>query len=303
MEQNFDTYFTYMNDLAVCRDADRRIICVNQAFTRIFGGAPEDWVQRRFDGAMSGAQIGAFHDNRAYGQVRASGQTYWVEWDEAVLPEGGSIAIGRINADRRSKERRAGAPERDRRKNKSSIFVPSQKPTPATIPAQAAVSAPPPASVAPAQKDTIAEDNPPPKATPAPPPFTAAATSIMLVEDDPLSAKLATALLEQENCTVTHISDGHDALELAKEQVFDLVLMDMRMPKMDGPSACRAIRALGGAWRDIPIVALTANAFEEDRKMCLAAGMTGFVTKPIDAQTLRAVQQRWTLGEKQAKLA
>lgn len=298
MGHTFDTYFTHMNDLAVCRDAGRRIVNVNPAFTRIFGGEPEDWIDRRFDGAVSGAQIGAFHDNRAYGQVLAEGRTYWIEWDEAPLPQGGSIAIGRINADRRTSRRAAEAPERDRRRNKSSVMVPAN-----TL-IKNAKPAPPPASLPAAQNP--AQEAPPPApdqtaAEPAAP--TPGHTRILLVEDDPLSAKLAMALLDRENCTVIHVTDGNEALDLARTQIFDLVFMDMRMPKMDGPSACRAMRALGGAWKDIPIIALTANAFEEDRKACLAAGMTGFVTKPIDAQTLLAVRQRWTLDEKQAKLA
>ncbi|PHS26724.1 MAG: hypothetical protein COA85_05815 [Robiginitomaculum sp.] len=293
MEHTFDTYFTHMNDLAVCRDEARRIVSVNPAFTNIFGGEPEDWADRRFDGAISGAQIGAFHDNRAYGQVLAEGRTYWIEWDEAALPQGGSIAIGRINADRRTSRRAAKAPERDRRRNKSSVMVPATNTIKATRPK------PPPATLPSAEKQSVA----PAVNEPALTTHTKANTRILLVEDDPLSAKLAIALLGRESCVVIHVSDGNEALDLARTQIFDLVFMDMRMPKMDGPSACRAIRALGGPWKDIPIIALTANAFEEDRKACLAAGMTGFVTKPIDVQTLLAVRERWTLREKQAKLA
>jgi CheY-like chemotaxis protein len=284
MEHAFDSFFAHMSDLAVCRDQDRRIVCVNPAFTLIFGGAPDDWVNRRFDGAVSGAQIGAFHNTRAYGHVLSGGKTYWIEWDEAQLPGGGTIAIGRINADRRSKERSAPAPDRDRRRNKSSIFVPTQKSGHREKPT------PPPARTLPSEAP-IAQPSQPQN------------ICLLLVEDDPLSAKLAMALLGRENCEVVHVTDGEAALELCKTRTFDLVFMDMRMPKMDGPSACRAIRALGGPWHDIPIIALTANAFEEDRKTCLASGMTGFVTKPIDAQTLLAVRQRWTSGEKQAKLA
>jgi CheY-like chemotaxis protein len=298
MGHTFDTYFTHMNDLAVCRDAERRIVSVNPAFTNIFGGNPEDWTDRHFDGAVSGARIGAFHDNRAYGQVLAQGRTYWVEWDEAPLPQGGSIAIGRINADRRTAHRAAEAPERDRRRNKSSVMVPATKTTKASRPAPPPATLPPVKNPPEAPATSVQNQSAPASAAPTP-----NHTRILLVEDDPLSAKLAMALLGRENCTVIHVSDGNEALDLARTQIFDLVFMDMRMPKMDGPSACRAIRALGGPWKDIPIIALTANAFEEDRKACLAAGMTGFVTKPIDAQTLLAVRERWTLSEKQAKLA
>jgi CheY-like chemotaxis protein len=291
MDNVQNSVLAHMNDLAVCRDKDRRIVSVNHAFTNTFGGEPADWTARRFDGAVSGAQIGAFHNNRTYGHILVEGRTFWIEWDESELPDGGSIAIGRINADRRSAVRSAASPARDRRRNKSSIIVPRQNGQSSARPT------PPPASI--------------PAPAPAPPLMQSEATTtipqgdftILLVEDDPLSAKLAMALLGRETCTVTHVIDGKDAVDMAKNRVFDLVLMDMRLPTMDGPSACRAMRALGGAWQDIPIIALTANAFEEDRKACLAAGMTGFMTKPIDAQTLMAVRQRWTLAEKQAKLA
>ncbi len=293
MTNTFEAYFTHMNDLAVCRDTERRIISVNPAFANVFGGEASDWLGRRFDGAVMGAQIGAFHNTRAYGQVSTGGRTRWIEWDEAQLPDGGSVAIGRINADRRTEGRSESSPERDRRRNKSSVFVPGKNSTNKNKPAA------PPATLGQPEipiTSTVSID-------PNTPVSSGMGTSILLVEDDPLSAKLAMALLGREDCTVTHVEDGHEALEMAQKRPFDLVFMDMRMPKMDGPRACRAIRALGGVWADIPIIALTANAFDEDRKTCHAAGMTGFVTKPINAQTLLAVRERWTPAQKRAKLA
>jgi len=287
MSASFEHYFTHMNDLAVCRDDARRIIRVNAAFARTFGGTPDDWIDRRFDGAQSGAQIGAFHDNRAYGHVRtAAERCFWIEWDEAALPEGGSIAIGRLNADRRTGPRGHSSPERDRRLNKASIWVPVHKGE--APPARVAPSHPGAGKPAPAENSITAPTAP---------------FSVLLVEDDPLSAKLVKALLEHENCQVTHVIDGRDALALAQQRIFDMVFMDMRLPVMNGPDACRAIRDLGGDWSAIPIIALTANAFEDDRKTCLAAGMTGFVTKPIDAQTFLEARRRWTAGSKAAKLA
>lgn len=302
MTHTFEQYFAHMNDLVVFRDAERGILNVNPAFTRIFGGDPDDWAGRHFDGAALGAQIGAFHNSRAYGQVRADGKTYWVEWDEADLPDGGSIAIGRLNADRRSLNRRESLPERERRRNKSRVCVPSMQAKPAAIP-----TPPPPAAIAAPEPDMHSE-LPSDAAFAPPPPFAEetqerAQFTVLLAEDDPLSAKLATALLQREDCVVIHVTDGKQAVELARQRTFDLVFMDMRMPFVDGPNACRAIRALGGAWTDIPIVALTANAFEEDRKTCLAAGMTGFITKPISAQTLLAARERWTFTKKPARIA
>ena len=277
MRTAFDHVLDHINDLAVCRDAARRIVRVNGAFVRTFGGTAEAWRGRCFDGAESGAQIGAFHNNRAYGHVRtASGTSYWIEWDEAPLPDGGSIAIGRLNRDRRMGPRRPSAPGRERRRNKTVIRVPAVK------------SEAPPAHLAAPEPQSAAQQAP---------------LHVLLVEDDPLSAKLATALLEHENCQVTRVEDGADAVELARQRTFDMVFMDMRLPVMNGPEACRAMRALGGAWSRIPIIALTANAFEDDRKACLAAGMTGFITKPIDARTLQEARQRWTADGKAAKLA
>jgi CheY-like chemotaxis protein len=75
--------------------------------------------------------------------------------------------------------------------------------------------------------------------------------------------------------------------------------MDMRMPGMDGPAAARAIRATGDR---TPIVALTANAFEEDRRACLDAGMDDWMTKPLEPEALRAALTRWTNGAERVKV-
>jgi len=88
------------------------------------------------------------------------------------------------------------------------------------------------------------------------------------------------------------VSDGEQALACCRAQSFDLVLMDVQMPVLDGLAACRAIRRLDlGA--NLPIVALTANAFEEDRRACRAAGMNDFLTKPVDPSLLESVLLRW----------
>ena len=107
------------------------------------------------------------------------------------------------------------------------------------------------------------------------------AQTILLVEDDPVNREVLRELLLEEGASVVLADDGLVALELARAGSYDLVLMDMRMPHLDGPSATRAIRQLPG-WADIPIVALTANAFVEDRQNCLDAGMDEFLTKPVN---------------------
>ena len=125
-------------------------------------------------------------------------------------------------------------------------------------------------------------------------------TRVLLVEDNPVGALLAATLLRREGCAVETAASGHEAVEAMKRARYDLVFMDMRMPGMDGPSAARAVRARGDR---TPIVALTANAFAEDRKTCLEAGMDDHLVKPLALETLRAALARWTNRTDRAKVA
>jgi CheY-like chemotaxis protein len=104
-------------------------------------------------------------------------------------------------------------------------------------------------------------------------------------------------MLRAAGLQVDAADNGQSALGLARSERYDLVLMDMQMPVMDGLAATRALRALPG-WRDTPILALTANAFEDDRRACVAAGMTDFLAKPIEVDTLLAALLRWLPGER-----
>ena len=122
---------------------------------------------------------------------------------------------------------------------------------------------------------------------------------VLLVEDNPVGALLARTLLRREGCVVQTAADGHEALQTLKDACFDLIFMDMRMPRMDGPAAARALRARG---ERTPIVALTANAFAEDRLACLEAGMNDHLTKPLEADALRAALTRWTNVGNRAKV-
>jgi signal transduction histidine kinase/FixJ family two-component response regulator/HPt (histidine-containing phosphotransfer) domain-containing protein len=115
---------------------------------------------------------------------------------------------------------------------------------------------------------------------------------ILLVEDNLINAEVATELLTGVGLVVVSATDGLDALQKVKNQTFDLVLMDLQMPHMDGLEATSALRGLPG-WSEIPIVAMTANAFEEDRRTCEAVGMTDFVAKPVNPGLLFSTLLKW----------
>lgn len=112
---------------------------------------------------------------------------------------------------------------------------------------------------------------------------------ILLVEDNDLNAEIAQILLEDKGLKVMRAKDGLEAVTIVKENVvdcFDCILMDIQMPRMNGFEACKVIRALPNKRNTLPIIALTANAFEEDRKDCLDAGMSEHVSKPIEIHSL-----------------
>ncbi|MDC7786039.1 ATP-binding protein [Rhodoplanes sp. TEM] len=116
---------------------------------------------------------------------------------------------------------------------------------------------------------------------PADPVLPARPLAVLLAEDNPTNQLVFSKLLQGVPSRLTVAANGRDAVALARSRAFDIVFMDMRMPEMDGLEATRAIRALGGAWSGVPIVALTANAFAEDVAACRAAGMTDFIAKPL----------------------
>jgi two-component system, sensor histidine kinase and response regulator len=110
---------------------------------------------------------------------------------------------------------------------------------------------------------------------------------VLLAEDNPLNRELAIALLERAGAQVTAVDTGAQAVAAVQHQAFDIVLMDVQMPEMDGYEATRRIRALGGAAAQLPIVAMTANAMSGDRERSLAVGMNEHLSKPIDTTILR----------------
>jgi CheY-like chemotaxis protein len=109
---------------------------------------------------------------------------------------------------------------------------------------------------------------------------------VMLAEDNSTNQLVFSKLVQNLKFDLTIANNGREALDYASERTFDVVFMDMRMPEIDGLAACRAIRALGGAWENIPIIALTANAFSDDVRACRDAGMNEFMSKPIRKKVL-----------------
>ncbi|HEX8987955.1 MAG TPA: response regulator [Rhodocyclaceae bacterium] len=115
---------------------------------------------------------------------------------------------------------------------------------------------------------------------------------VLFAEDHPLSQEILFEMLEDLGCEVDVASDGIEAVQCASERDYDLILMDMQMPKMDGLAATRAIRQMARQ-RGTPIIALTANAFAEDRQRCFEAGMNDHLGKPVTPETLSAALGRW----------
>ncbi len=119
-----------------------------------------------------------------------------------------------------------------------------------------------------------------------------AGTRILLAEDEPINQEVSRGLLEDAGLVVDLAEDGLQALELAKQNTYALILMDMQMPVMNGVEATMAIRALS-AYAQTPIVAMTANAFDEDRQVCLDAGMNDHISKLVDSDRLYETLLRW----------
>ncbi|HSG23691.1 MAG TPA: response regulator, partial [Azonexus sp.] len=117
-------------------------------------------------------------------------------------------------------------------------------------------------------------------------------TRILLAEDNPINQEVALELLRGVGVQADLAVNGEKAVEMATEQDYDLILMDMQMPIMDGLTATRAIRQSEHG-RTVPILAMTANAFSEDRQRCLDAGMNDHVAKPVDPNNLYAMLIKW----------
>jgi len=125
---------------------------------------------------------------------------------------------------------------------------------------------------------------------------------VLLVEDNFVNQKVAVRFLERLGCTVEVASNGAEGVAACRERQFDIVLMDLQMPVMDGMAATRAIREWETSGH-IPIIALTANAMTGDRELCEEAGMDGYLTKPIEVERLRNILAKFGLEKPDAAVA
>ena len=121
---------------------------------------------------------------------------------------------------------------------------------------------------------------------------------ILLAEDNAVNREVAVALLSQAGLVVDTAANGREAVEKVRTMAYDLVLMDMQMPEMDGLEATQIIRSTAGN-KDLPILAMTANVFAADRQACMDAGMNDFVTKPIDLGNLLSAIAKWLPEQEQ----
>jgi CheY-like chemotaxis protein/HPt (histidine-containing phosphotransfer) domain-containing protein len=120
---------------------------------------------------------------------------------------------------------------------------------------------------------------------------------ILLVEDNPINQKVAVKLLSKAGFSVDTANNGVEALQALQSGSYQMILMDVQMPEMDGFEATLRIRNSGMPYQDIPIIAMTAHALKGDREKCLEAGMNDYVSKPINADELFNVIQKWSLKE------
>ncbi|MCI0405222.1 MAG: response regulator, partial [candidate division Zixibacteria bacterium] len=117
--------------------------------------------------------------------------------------------------------------------------------------------------------------------------------NILLAEDNPVNQAVAEAVLSRAGYSVVSVKDGREAVEVLSARDFDLVLMDVQMPEIDGIEATREIRKMAGPKSKIPIIAMTAHALSGDREKCLKAGMNDYVSKPIEPLELKEAVERW----------
>ena len=122
--------------------------------------------------------------------------------------------------------------------------------------------------------------------------------SVLLAEDNQINQQVALKMLENFGYRAQTAETGKEVLALMEKRAFDLVLMDIQMPEMDGYEATQQIRAAacGQGNKDVPIIAMTANAMKGDEETCLRAGMNDYIAKPVDPEELRKKLDKWAMG-------
>jgi CheY-like chemotaxis protein len=115
---------------------------------------------------------------------------------------------------------------------------------------------------------------------------------VLLADDNAVNREVGVALLAQLGLQVDTAEDGDEVLHKVGHVHYDLVLMDLQMPRLDGLAATRGLRGMPSLWQ-LPVVALTANSSDDSRRACMAAGMNDFITKPIDIHLLAETLSRW----------
>jgi len=126
-----------------------------------------------------------------------------------------------------------------------------------------------------------------------------AGTRVLLAEDEPINQEVSRGMLEDVGLSVDLAEDGVQAVAMAKQNHYALILMDMQMPNLNGVEATKAIRQLPGC-AATPILAMTANAFDEDRQVCIEAGMNDHIGKPVDPDVLFETLLKWLSSGVQA---
>ena len=120
---------------------------------------------------------------------------------------------------------------------------------------------------------------------------------VLLAEDNPDHQRIVTHILAGRGHTVDIAEDGQQAICMAQETCYDVILMDVKMPGVDGLEATKAIRAKGNGNRRMPVIALTAYVMKGDRERCVAAGMDGYLSKPINGREMIMLVESLAAGE------
>tara|TARA_B110000037_G_scaffold220271_1_gene287469 strand:+ start:2370 stop:4703 length:2334 start_codon:yes stop_codon:yes gene_type:complete len=122
--------------------------------------------------------------------------------------------------------------------------------------------------------------------------------SILLVEDDALNRELASSLIQSSGYRVVCAKDGMEAIDLFKEETFSLIVLDVRMPRLNGFETAKIIRKLERGKKRVPIVAITAHVTNEVREKCISSGMDDYLTKPLDSHKLKVILAKWLVKDR-----